>query len=352
MKSYLVAAATCAFLTACGGSDAVFGTGDGSDTGSGTDGGTDGDTGTPIQGDRVVPPGTPSPTPAAGIFRSEPTSTEAPYTGNGFARDVRYNAADDTFSVDNLGFDGDNTYSRGAAVSSLGPYAVYEADAQFLDSFDGEPVNQFRHRAIYGVSTSRNTQFAIVRTGAYVDYGFGGFIYQRNNNVNLPTTGQALFTGKVAGLRDYNGVGALEYTTADIRIAIDFDDFNDATGTRGDAVRGVMDNRRILNMDGEDVTTSTLSRINTQNNVSLTEIPTATFTVGPGVMDDNGELLGKMTSYYVDNEGRAQLFEEGNYYAIISGDNADEIVGVVVLETKRDPVAPSVRETGGFIVYN
>lgn len=351
MKPHLVAVATCVVLAACGGSDAVFGTGDGSGDGD-SGSGTGGNTGSPITGDRTLPPGTASPTARTGIFRSEPTSTEAGYTGNGFARDVRYNAADDTFSVDNLGFDGDNTYSRGTAVGSLGPYAVYEADAQFLDSFDGEPVNQFRHRAIYGVSTSGNTQFAIVRTGAYVGYGFGGFIYQRNNEVNLPTTGQALFSGSLAGLRDYNGVGALEYTTADIRIAIDFDDFNDTTGTRGDAVRGEIRNRRIFDTQGNDVTETTLNRINTQNNATLREIPTATFTVGPGVMDDNGEILGQMTSYFTNNEGQTLLFEEGNYYAIVSGDRAQEIVGVVVLETKRDPAATSVRETGGFIVYN
>ncbi|MCV2887184.1 hypothetical protein [Ruegeria aquimaris] len=350
MRPYFVALATCVALSACGGSDAVFGTDGGTDGGTGTGGGTD--TGNPINSDRTVPPGTASPSPAVGIFRTEATSTDSTYDGNGFASDISYNSTNDTFTVDNLGFDGDNTYSRGSTVGSLGPFAVYEADAQYLDSFDGAPINQFTHRAVYGVSTSGNTQFAIVRTGAYVGYGFGGFIYQRDNSVTLPTTGQAQFSGQLAGLRDYNGTGGLEYTTGDVVIAIDFDDFNDATGTRGDAVRGSISNRRIYDINGNDVTANVISRVNAENNTTLSRIPTATFTVGPGAMDDNGEIIGTLQSYYTDSNGQTQIFEEGNYYAIVSGDNVDEIVGVVVLETTKDPMASSVRETSGFIVYN
>ena len=79
--------------------------------------------------------------------------------------DVDCNSINDTFTVDNLGFDGDNVYNRGTAVSSLRPYSVYKAVARFPNSETGSPINQFTYRAIYGVSTSGNTQFAIVRTG-------------------------------------------------------------------------------------------------------------------------------------------------------------------------------------------
>ncbi|MEY8839452.1 hypothetical protein AB9K41_10530 [Cribrihabitans sp. XS_ASV171] len=349
MKPTFVALATCAFLAACGGGD-VFNTEEDNDTGTGTD--TDTDTGQPIDSDRTLPPGTASPTPAVAIFRSEATSTEAGKEGNGFASDISYDSQNDTFTVDNLGFDGDNTYARGTAVSSLGPYAVYEADAQFPDTVTQNPINQFTHRAIYGVSTSGNTQFAIVRTGAYVDYGFGGFVYQRDNAVNLPTTGQALYTGNMAGMRDYRGRGGLEYTTSDITIAIDFDDFNDATGTRGDAVRGHITNRVIYDINGNDITSTVLGRINAEENISLTALPNANFVVGPNVMDENGEIVGTLNSYYVDSSGDVQVFEEGNYYAIVSGNNAEEVVGVVVMESTIDPSAEAVRETGGFIVYN
>ena len=43
-----------------------------------------------------------------------------------------------------------------------------------------------------------------------------------------------------------------------------------------------------------------------------------------------------------------ELYEEGTFYAIVSGDSPDEIVGVFVLETRG---AERERDTGGFIVY-
>ncbi|QBF32804.1 hypothetical protein [Thalassococcus sp. S3] len=344
MKKHIVAFAAALSVSACGGSSNPFS--DDTETDP-----TDPDTGTPIESDRELPPGTASPSPNRSLFRSEPEGTDAASQGNGAATAVAYNSGDDTFSVDGLGFDGDNVYARGTNVGSLGPYAVYEAPRQFPDSSSGTPINQFTHRAIYGISTSRNTQFAIVRTGAYVPYGFGGFVYQRENAVTLPTTGQALYRGVMSGLRDFDGAGGLEYTTANIDIAIDFDDFNDSTGQRGDAVRGVISNRTIFDIDGNDITDNVISRIEADNNITLNQYPVATFTVGPGVLDDNGEILGSVQSYYTDSNGRTAVFEEGNYYAIVAGDNAEEIVGVVVLETTLDPVANSVRETGGFIVY-
>jgi hypothetical protein len=309
------------------------------------------DDGGGIAGDRQLPPGTAAPTPDTAIFRAEAPGSEDGTDGNGFVRDVAYDATSDTFTVDNLGFDGDNVYARGTAVSSLGPYAVYEAAEVYPDSVSGRPINQFTHRAIYGVGDSGNTRFAIVRTGAYVDYGFGGFIYQRDDGVTLPSSGQALYEGVMAGLRDYNGAAGLEYTTADVSIAIDFEDFNDTTGSRGDAVKGAISNRVIYDVDGNDITDTVVARIEADQDIVLNRLPTATFTVAPGVLDDNGEMLGSLQSYYIDNNGQTQIFEEGNFYAVVSGDGADEIVGIVVLETDLDPVATSARETAGFVVY-
>lgn len=349
MKPYYVALAALLVLSACGDGTNPFSDPVGDDTGGDTGDGTD--TGTPIDSDRVVPPGTASPSPDVGIFRSEPTSTDDAYRGNGFAQGISYDATDDTFTVDNLGFDGDNTYARATPFGNLGPFAVYEADDIFPDSFDGEPITQFTHRAIYGVSTSGNTQFAIVRTGAYFDYGFGGFVYQRDNDVTLPTTGQAQFHGKLAGLRDYLGRGGLEYTTGDVEIAIDFDDFNDTTGTRGDAVRGYVTNRQIYDLNGTEITDDVIERFNDANSTTLTSVPSLVFNVGPGALDDNGEIIGTLASYYTTSGGDVETFETGNYYAIVSGD-ADEIVGVIVIESDLDPTAAGVRETGGFIVYN
>ena len=253
--------------------------------------------------------------------------------------------------MNNLAFDGDNEYARGTSVSSLpggkSRYAVYEADGLATDPDSSTPISQFSHRAIYGVSRNGQDKFAIVRTGAYVGYGFGGFIYQREGGVTLPSTGQAIYNGKTAGLRDFSGAAGLEYTTGDIEIAIDFDDFDETTGSRGDAVRGSITNRRIYDINGTDITSDVLTRIDT----SLRSYPTAQFVVGPGVMDDNGELLGEITSSYVDSSGETQSFESGKYYAVVSGNDAKRIVGVVVMENSVDPIADSVRETSGFIVY-
>lgn len=303
-----------------------------------------------ITGDRTLPPGTSSPAPDTSITRTEPTQAEGGGVGDGFVTAVDYDSASDTFVVDNLGFDGANTYTRGTDVSSLGPYGVYEAAAVVPDSVTGTPINQFTHRAIYGVSPSTNTRFAIVRTGSYIPYGFGGFVYQRDNGVTLPTGGQAIFTGEISGIRDFDGSGGLEYSRGDIDIAIDFEDFNDTTGVRGDAVRGVVYNRDIIDINGNVITADVIDAINTDANASLSAIPTMVFTVGPGVLDDNGEITGEVTSFFTTNTGTVQQYEQGMYYAVIAGD-AEEIVGVIVTEsTAGQPAGITVRDTGGFIV--
>ncbi len=351
MNKFIAALAVGLTLSACGG-DGTNPFDDEEETEDGGDTGTDTDTGTDIDGDRTTPPGTASPSPSASIFRSEPTQADGGQAGDGSLASVTYDSTTDTFVIDGLAFDGDNTYSRGTDVSSLGPFAVYEASALYPDSLTGTAINQFTHRAIYGISTSGNSQFAIVRTGAYRNFGFGGFIYQREGGVTLPSTGQALYTGELAGLKDFNGRGGLQYTTADIQIAIDFDDFNDSTNTRGDGVRGIIGNRRVFDINGNDVTQDTIDGINADQNANLTAIPVAQFIVGPGALDDNGELLGTLDSSFVNAAGEVITFETGNYYAVVSGDNAEEITGVVVLTNSiGNGDGITARETGGFTVY-
>lgn len=347
MNKFIVAALAAGLaLSGCGDGNPFEdnATEDTEDTGDST-GDADG-----IDGDRTLPPGTTSPQPNSSIVRTEPTQADGGNLGDGYVTSVSYDSSNDTFYVDNLAFDGDNVYSRGAAVSSLGPYAVYEADRLYQDGYNGNQINQLTHRAIYGVSQSTNTQFAIVRTGAYIDYGFGGFIYQRNNGVTLPTTGQASYTGEYAGIRDFSGQGGLQYSTATVDIAIDFDDFNDTTGSRGDAVRGYVSNRVIYDVNGNDITSLVIDQINASANSSLSALPAIVFKVGPGVMDDNGEIVGEVFSNFTNDDGSGVSFETGNYYAIVSGDDAEEIVGIIVTETSVGQSSGNVRETGGFVV--
>ena len=179
MKFGTSALALCVFLAACGNGTPFNGETDD------TDGSTDGGAGSTSR--EGLPPGTENPTPDSDITRTEPEDEN----GNGQAEGYTYNAGDDTFTVDGLAFDGNNVYARGTQVADLGPYAVYEAAETVNDSQTGQPIRQFAHRAIYGVSKNTDasgtpkTQFAIVRTGQYADYGFGGFIYKRAGGVTL-----------------------------------------------------------------------------------------------------------------------------------------------------------------------
>jgi hypothetical protein len=298
-----------------------------------------------IDSTRVLPPGTASPSRDRRIVRYEPTGTDSAQ-GNGFVTDVSYDSTTDTFTVDNLGFDGDNRYTRGVRVGSLGPYAVYENADVFNDPRTGAAIGQFTHRALYGVSPSGQTEFAIVRTGAYTGYGFGGFVYQRNGTVVLPTSGQAAYSGAYAGLRDFEGRGGLEYATGDMVVAIDFNDFN-----RGNAVQGQVFNRAIFDINGRDITTEVITALSDRTGVPQTALPTLLFRVGPGVMDRNGEIVGEIDSSTLTTGGAVRPFETGKYYAVVSGANATEIVGVIVVEAD-DPryTGVKVRETGGFLL--
>jgi hypothetical protein len=290
------------------------------------------------------------------LFRTEPTEDDGGNQGDGFAEGLTYNSADDTFTVDNIAFDGNDPYERGVLVSSLntnsdgiGEFNVYEGASTTVDPVSGENIDQYIYRAVYGVSRNRitnddgttssdpTTQFAIVRTGSYVGYGFGGFIYQRDNGVTLPSSLQARFEGKSAGLRDSSAGGDLQYTTADVYVDIDYDDFNDQGEFLGDGVKGSIYNRRVYDLSGNDVTAQVATEI------GETSIPNVSFDVGPDVLDANGEIL--TTVFSVHSDGSA--YEEGTFYAIVAGDDPDEVVGVFVLEA----TSFDRRDTGGFIVY-
>jgi hypothetical protein len=285
--------------------------------------------------------------------------------GGGRAEEFTYNPDDDTFSVDNLAFDGEAAYSRVtiASVARLGPndsYAVYEADRVVADAVDGDPVEQIvPYRAIVGISNVKTngvprTSFAIVRTGGYEDFGFGGFVYQRSGDVVMPTTGQARFDGDYAGMRVFDGAGGLEYTEASMRIDLDFDDPTDATA----GVKGLLYNRVAYALNG-DVIASNNGTVNTLD--GILPLPNIGFVLdgdnGNVSVSVDGELNGSLAANeYIDESGNAVTYESGTYYAILAGDTTQldggEIVGVLVIDStdpRRDGV--TVQETGGFILY-
>ena len=294
----------------------------------------------------AVPPGTADPTTSTSITRFEPPGDTG---GDGFVTTVSYDPSNDTFTVDNLAFDGNGAYTRDNEVPGVNatfPFAVYENAALTNDEITGTPITQLQHKAIYAVSASGQSKFAIVRTGSYVDFGFGGFIYQRDGSVTLPTVGQARYTGDYQGLRDFNGAGGIEYTIAEMIIDIDFSDFND-----GSAVKGGLRNLRVFDTAGTEITNDIIDAINTENSTSITELPSLLVDITSGSVSANGEIIGTMTSVIQNGSGAFENFETGNYYAVLSGDNADEVVGVLVVSGD-DPRATGVtaRETGGFIL--
>lgn len=312
------------------------------DTDTGEDTGTDSD---PIDGGRNLPPGTANPSPNTEIVRYE--DPDGSTDGAGTVTNVRYDPEDtgaDVFLVDGLPFDGNNIYTRGTAVDQLGSYAVYESD----------PAGEFHNRAIYGVSDSGTTEFIVVRPTDYNSYGFRGFIYQRNGGVNLPTTGTAIYTGDYAGVRVYQGVQSLDYVTGDAEMVIDFEDFDDALGT---TLR--IRNRRLYDLNGNDVTSEYLDALMDDNTNGIR--PTATNgtddalpDIAPVIRnnggDSNGEIVnGVYTQLYQIDDTPTRL-SDGEYYAIVAGENADEVVGVLVM-TGTDPRhSVPFEETGGFIL--
>lgn len=340
-----------------------------------TDGSTDGSTPPPtttppttdpITGGGDLPPGTTNPTPNTSILRYEARGT-GDDEGNGYANGFAYDSATDTFSVQGLAFDGDQPggtpFARDLDVALGTGFAAYEGPPTVPDFVTGDPIGQLTHRAVYGVSTSGRTQLAIVRTGSYTGYGFGGYVYQRNqlNNSNvgvvLPTQGQATYSGPYAGLRDFNGTGGLQYVTGLARVNIDFDGFSgNCSATRcTDAVRGEISDRQIFSLAGANITDSIITAINTEEEASLTSLPVLRFRIGTGVLDANGEIQGTLDSNFANNEGRTIAYEEGNYYAIMAGDHTTapggEIVGIIVVEGQnRSAPGSTFRETGGFIV--
>ncbi len=291
------------------------------------------------------------------------TVNTGPYVGNGFAfknGKINYDGTKDTFTVDNLAFDGGNVYQHTTVGGDMGPDAgparVFKADSTYADDQTGELIDQFSYRTLYGVSDTGRTRFAIVRTGAYRNYGFGGFIYNRTGGVTLPTTGEAQYKGTYAGLRD-STAGGLAYTTGDMQMSIDFNDFNpeeSATGN-GAGIKGYITNRHIFDLNGNEITDSVLAGINADKKplTDLTELPTLAFKVGPGVLDNNGEAQGELNSVIVvkgvGGAGTVQQLEGGKYYAVVSGTNADEVAGVIVVVST--VAGTDFRETGGFILY-
>jgi hypothetical protein len=310
------------------------------------------------EGELPVPPGTEAPTVSGDISRYEDRNDK----GGGLVTTVSYNATTDTFSVDNLGFDGPNVYRRGAAFATLNGYDVFDADDTVPDFLTGNPVFQLGpYRAIRGESTvlvngEPRSAFSIVRTGGYVNFGFGGFTYVRRGGTTVPTNGQAVFTGNYAGMRVFDNLTGLEFTTGDARISVDFEDFN-----ANDAVQGVISNRAAFTSNGASIgLDDDLIVDDSDRRLVLPDIIFVVREGGPS-LNSAGEMQSDVQSTAIQN-GILQPYETGTYNGILVGNtttgSGGEIVGVIVVESDDSRFStpnssgPRVRaqETGGFIL--
>lgn len=341
-----LAVAALALLTACGDGQPFFD--DPTDTEPGTGTGGDDNGGIDTGGATPPLPGTASPSPNVSIVRFEPSASD----GGSLVQDVAYDPATDTFSVDGIGFDGNNVYTRlPGALRTIGPARAFGASLVVKDALTGAPITQIApYRALYGVSRNRTdgeptTSYAIVRTGGYVGYGFGGFVYQRNGGVTLPTTGQAGFSGEYAGIRVFENRNGLEYTTGDMSLQIDFEDFN-----TNDAVRGQITNRVAIDQSG--------NLIPLGSGDGQLRLPDVGWLIQEGSpsINGNGEITGELFSVTLNDDGALEDYETGTFNGLIAGDATrtpgGEIVGVVVLQSE-DPryEGVNVQETGGVVLY-
>lgn len=362
MNRFLTALPMIVLLTACGNGNPLFDE-DGEiivDEGTvvtGDNGEVPGDGGDIDNDGATPPPGTDDPSLNAGIFRYEARDGD----GGGLVTEVAYNSGSDTFFVNNLAFDGANVYQRDTDVPTLRNYRVFAADEQTDDFLTGAAVGQIvPYRAVYGVSNNRvdgdpRTSFAIVRTGGYVPFGFGGYVYERNGGTVLPSQGgQATFSGNYAGIWVLDGAGGLGYVTGDMSLDIDFEDFDENAG-----VKGLINNRFLRDDEG----------------LVLGPLENVRWVIEEGVMtlDENGEILTQVFTTRVDTEGAQSVFFSGTFDGLLAGDltrgDGGEVVGVVKMEASAvldgtglagltgftipdgDGTSVTIQETGGAILY-
>ena len=311
-------------------------------------------------------PGTATATAYAPIFRREAKQADggqSPGAGYLEAISIRDDGAGNTiFEVDGLPFDGDNTYALNTAFgvgdngTPTAAFQIFEGAATSTDPVTGTVNANDNYRAVYGRSTSGNTEFAIVRDRDFFGYGFGGFVYQRNNTFTFPTCSgacTATFSGAYGGIRVFTGRTGIEYVSGDAEVIIDFEDFN---GKKPGAKVWVY-NRRLYDESGTDITGAYMTALegvdSTSGLIDDTSLPTVRPVISEDTFDANGEFGNSVQAVAFNDDGTSTVTQSGTYYAMVSGEGADmEVVGVMVM-TETDPrfTGVSTMETGGFILY-
>jgi len=287
----------------------------------------------------TLPPGTDSPTATSNIIRFEARNED----GGGYVNDVSYDAANDQFIVDNIAFDGENVYDRYSAVPNLGGYSVFAAEETVADSLTGNAIGQIvPYRALVATSSvtidgAPRTSFALVRTGGYINEGFGGWVITRSGGVTIPTTGQATFSGDYGGFRVYENASGLDLVQGQMALDIDFEDFN-----ANDGIKGRVTNRQLFDGNGNFI--KDLSNINW----NIVE--------GVQTLTEDGEIVSNVFTTITQPDGTIDIELEGTFNGIMAGDTLDandggEIVGIIVMKGEDvDRNGVNIQESGGAIL--
>ncbi len=232
--------------------------------------------------------------------------------------------ADDVLRVNNLPFDGTDANSGGYT-----PMAGADLQNNFT-VFESPVLSERRYFAVFRRTTS--SQVLAAGTGDYVNFGYGGAAAHRlNATTDMPASGEYVYTGEYAAVRITTldgGRDDVEYITGAARLSVDIADF-DITG----AVEGVINNRRLFDSFGtyigdlDDFVSLATAEIDFENQLTL---------------------MSTANGYDFDSED----LTAGQWQAIFTGPDAEEIAGFVFLEgtvaTGSDD--DEVRETGVFIV--
>ena len=152
-----------------------------------------------------------------------------------------YDAGSDTLQINNLPFDLTGLYVREPKFdrSVTRPGGVIDTYLGFINESGDED-----YVALVRRSDSGDTEAAVIGTGGYLNFGYGGTVYRANGSTNMPNSGEAVYEGGYAGVRVYD-VGGLGYSDGYVRLRVDFEDFD---VTR--AVDGTISNRRAYDSDG------------------------------------------------------------------------------------------------------
>ena len=269
---------------------------------------------------------------------------------------------DNTLTVVGLPFDGNDRYIdsgiRRGPNAARPQFVAFIADPTTIDDdYDGGadgPITQDNYIAMRSESATGRTRVTVVRSGAYADHGFGGYLVERDRGATLPTEGQGNYVGNYAGLRTFDGRADIQLTDGDMLVEVDFEDLSDSG-----ALRGTVYNRSMYESDG--------TRISNLPNISFVVQP---YNIGSNEHID-GELRTRYVATYVDTREDALIEAPGTYSALFVGDNAEELVGTLTITTPGymelqdvvtvdgdtferylvlDDVVSETRETGGYVL--